>query len=397
MGANDQTTRSGIVPVPDEVEALVATAERSGARQLSGFLRDTNVRIRTCSDADAAFEDAALYPPGLIIIDERMGIELCERLKSNARTHFLPTIVCSEGRLGQGARTRAFAAGADAIFDETTPDAERRARTWALLRSHAILRRTEDRGKRIQGEAKDQQRWLGGFVHDLQNVVGSVQANFEYLARAQTAAMAMDPELADAAADTKVLFTQLLGGLRVVRDLERMEAGRFDLLKTDLPTRAWMADVESDLALHLDGDERARVTIDTPSSDDVVMGDREALRQALGLLIGFLMKLPPRGPVQVRVVSGGQEDVPRIEIVARSARLDGDLRARVFTPYAMGKARVPFAHGLGLALARGILELHGFAVALDEGVHEGIGLIVDLSSTAAASRSPASGSRRTVR
>ena len=396
MGANDQTTRSGIVPVPDEVEVLVATTERSGARQLTGFLRDESVRIRTCSDADAAFEEAALYPPGLVIIDEGLGVALCERLKSNVRTHFLPPVICAQERMGQGARTRAFSAGADAIFDETTPDTERRARVWALLRSHAIFRRTEARGRRIQGEAKDQQRWLGGFVHDLQNAVGSLQANFEFLARAKVQAAGADPELAEATADTKLLFSHLVGGLRVVRDLERLEGGRFELVKTALPTRIWLSDVERDLTVQLDEFDRARVVMGMPSSDHVLEGDREALRQALGLLIGFILKVPPRGSVEVRVSQDGQGPC-RIEIVAAAARLAEDLRPRIFTPYAQGKARVPFAHGLGLALARGILQLHGFSVALAGDEHEGLAFLIDLSPSNEPSRSMTSGSRRTVR
>ena len=58
---------------------------------------------------------------------------------------------------------------------------ERRTRLWSLLRSQTLYRQQEQK-RQAQGTVMKQQgRWLGSFVHDLQNAVGALQANFEFL------------------------------------------------------------------------------------------------------------------------------------------------------------------------------------------------------------------------
>ena len=83
------------------------------ARPLVSFLRAEGIRVQTASDADGAFEESLLHPPDVVLIDDRIqpagGIELCQRLKGNVRTHFGPTILCPLNDL-RAYRVRALAA-----------------------------------------------------------------------------------------------------------------------------------------------------------------------------------------------------------------------------------------------------------------------------------------------
>ena len=170
MLPNERTTRSEVVTLPGEVEALIAAPSRAVARPVVEFLKHERINVQLVVSADSAFEEALLHRPSIVLIDDRVppagGIELCQRLKSNTRTHFVPTILYAPSDVRQY-RLRALAAGADAIFVPGTDEQERRTRLWALLRTQAIYRRQEKK-QRSQGSAiQERRRWVGHFVHDL--------------------------------------------------------------------------------------------------------------------------------------------------------------------------------------------------------------------------------------
>jgi DNA-binding response OmpR family regulator len=115
MLPDERTTLSNTLALPSDVEALVAAPGRGVARPLITFLRSQGISVQTAGDSDSAFEEALLHPPDVILIDDRIlpagGIELCQRLKANIRTHFVPTIVFPLNDLRQF-RLRATADGA---------------------------------------------------------------------------------------------------------------------------------------------------------------------------------------------------------------------------------------------------------------------------------------------
>ncbi|HEV8150867.1 MAG TPA: hypothetical protein VGP61_11830, partial [Gemmatimonadales bacterium] len=97
MLPNERTTRSEVVTLPGEVEALIAAPSRAAARPMVDFLKKERINVQLVVSADSAFEEALLHRPNVVLIDDRVppagGIELCQRLKSNTRTHFVPTIL----------------------------------------------------------------------------------------------------------------------------------------------------------------------------------------------------------------------------------------------------------------------------------------------------------------
>ena len=162
----------------------MAVAGREQARPLVAFLKEQRLNVTLVQDADSAFEEAVLHRPNLVMIHQDLppsgAFEFCQRLKGNTRTHFLPTIVFASGS-AQATRTQAYAAGADAVFAAGDDLDERRARLWALLRTQALFRRHEKK-RESQGVAlRERGQWLGSFMHDLQNAVGALQANFDFL------------------------------------------------------------------------------------------------------------------------------------------------------------------------------------------------------------------------
>ena len=189
------------------------------------------VSVQTADDADAAFEEALLHPPDVVLIDDRMppagGVELCQRLKGNVRTHFVPVIVFALNDLRQF-RLRALAAGADAVFAPSTDAQERRTRLWALLRTRALLPRVER--KQRDAEAGDRRAaplavalparsaGAGGGAGRQRRLPGQVRAR-----RRATRAGATSTR---ASRTRRAVFEQLMATCARCMDYDRFETGQ---------------------------------------------------------------------------------------------------------------------------------------------------------------------------
>src|ERR1039457_140273 len=102
MLPNERTTRDEVAAVPGVVEGLIVAPDRECARPLLDFLRAEGVNVQVVNAVELGFEEALLHRPNVVIIDERIskagGVDLCERLKANSRTHFLPVILFAHGK-----------------------------------------------------------------------------------------------------------------------------------------------------------------------------------------------------------------------------------------------------------------------------------------------------------
>ena len=391
MLPNEATAPTEVATRPEEIEALVASPSRDAARPLVAFLRQEKLNVTVMSDADSTFEEALIHRPNLVVIDAALdpegGLELCRRLKSNGRTHFLPTIIHAGGHgSGRGdrwatpaARVAALQAGADALFSASDDIEEARARLWALLRSEALHRRQERRQK-LQGFAlKDRGRWLEGFVHDLQNAVGALQANFEFLGQTALARSAETSEdVSDCVRETRNLLQQLGRGLRTVQDFERFESGLVRPRHAVVALDELLAEVKEDVNWQLGPEGQARLHVQRGPESLTVLGDRDLLRQALSALATHLLRQPRTSELRAHLASGRAG--PTIVLASDAPAFPESDGERMFEPYARVSRRTGLAQGIALAHARAVLELHGGSVRAEEGPSGGAAFSVQLKS-----------------
>jgi CheY-like chemotaxis protein len=371
MLPNEETTRSDLSQRPNELEALLAVAGRDQARPIVAFLREQRLNVTLVQDADSAFEEAVLHRPNLVVVHQDLppsgAIELCERLKANTRTHFLPTIIFTSGS-NPATRARAFTAGADAVFSPGDAPEERHARLWALLRTQALFRRHE-RKRESQGLAlRERGQWLGSFMHDLQNAVGALQANFDFLTKVaggpgRGMGSVRPTDLTECRDETHALLQQLAHGLRTVQDYERFESGRIGLKEGLLAPGELLheacADVRSDggpahpPALHpLVVDDPVRLASPLP----LCTGDRDLLRRAFAALLRLLQRRPGTTTVRVTATRGGEG--VRFLLGCDGAPIDTTEVTQLFDPYAPAPRKGPIGERFELALARAIVEVH---------------------------------------
>jgi K+-sensing histidine kinase KdpD len=381
MLPNERTTRSEVVALPGEVEALIAAPTRAAARSLVDFLKAEGINVQLVVDADSAFEEALLHRPNVLLIDDRLppsgGVELCQRLKGNGRTHFLPAIILAQGD-GKQHRLRALSAGADAVFAPSTDEQERRARLWALLRTEA-LHRQQQRLQRTQGaEFRNRRRWVGGFVHDLQSAIGALQANFEYLGQCfRSKGRPSVADIEECQTDTAIVFRQVARGLRNVLDYERFESGRMALKEGPVSMGTLADEVRAELDWYAATAGKSLV-VERPGREPVLRGDGEQLKEAVISLASFVLHQPGNRHAVIKVQP--QPGLVRVSIGGDGERIDEQDRERIFEPYARAGGSATAGHGLGLALARVVVELHGGTIRVEDVQRAGSAFVIELPS-----------------
>ena len=378
MLPNARTTRNEVAASLGEIEALVAAKGRSEARSLVEFLRAENINVQVAGSADGAFEDALLHRPNVVFIDEHIspagGVDVCERLKGHPRTHFIPVIVCSGGDEAQ--RLAALGVGADAVFTPSVEALERRTRLWALLRSEALQRREEKKRLSQSTAIQTRRRWVRSLAHDLQNAIGAVQANFEFLAQEALSRGPIGPDMQECLQDSRSLFQELSRGLRTVLAFERFESESVTLREKPV-SLGELAHAARETLAWIAGSSGKSITIEEPGERQPVRGDVEYLREALTNLIAFTLRQAGNRLCRIRISS--QAGLCRVSVAGDQDRVPAELRERIFEPYAvLGQQQSLVGHGLGLALAQVIVEVHGGRIWVEDIPRGGTAFVIEL-------------------
>jgi K+-sensing histidine kinase KdpD len=317
-----------------------------------------------------------MHPPDVILVDDRIapsgGIELCQRLKGNVRTHFVPTIVLALSDL-RSFRTRALGAGADAVFSPSTDPQERRMRLWALLRTRALYRRLERRQRSQGTEIVERRRWLAYLLHDLQGSVAALSANVDYLSRfAPPAGDKRHQDFEEAVADAHTVFDQLMHSVRTVLDFDRFETGRLTIEAAPVLVGDLAAEILADLSHNpaLIG----QVGLDRAADELPVNVDSELIRR---VLVNLVMHCVRRGEGKTSVRVGRADGDVSVWVGCAGSTPTAAEKREMFEPYAQLHEK-PVGYGLGLALARAVVELHGGKIRVEDVIGGGVAFVFRL-------------------
>jgi signal transduction histidine kinase len=236
------------------------------------------------------------------------------------------------------------------------------ARSASLALENARLYRQAQRA--IQGRDEV----LSVVSHDLRNPVGRVRMAAELLLEAQPASAETRPGgaggdggSAGGSAGTLHLILRAADEMtRLIEDLldvARIEEGRLSLERGPVELSHLLDRLDE---AHAAAADRAGIewSVERPSSPVVVDIDAGRVLQALGNLIGNALKFTPEGGT-VRVVTEAEDDAVRTGVVDTGPGMEPEALAHVFDRFWQARKGDRRGAGLGLAIARGIIEGHG--------------------------------------
>ena len=159
-------------------------------------------------------------------------------------------------------------------------------------------------------------------------------------------------------------------------DVQRLEGGPLELALSEVDISSL---VRTQVALFSAESDKHWLELHLPDDPLVVEGDAGRLAQVFSNLISNAIKYSPDGgPVKV---SGEQENgIVRIHVSDEGFGIPPEAHDRIFTKFYRGAAaaRGIAGSGLGLALARSVVEAHGGSIDFESRVGEGTVFSVEL-------------------
>lgn len=317
--------------VPDEPSA-VAQAAKNGRSLLQAEIGDP----RWLGEALGAAEPAALRDIDAVSC-------MIVPLRARGRTVAVATLVSA----GSG---RHFGAADLALAEELATRA-------ALVVDNARLFEEA----RSASQARDE--LLAIVSHDLRNPLSSIALGAERLRSSPLDAKLV--KVGDVIYRASKRMERLVGDLV---DFEQMKLKRLRIEKRVQPA-APLALEAVELHEAIAKEKSIRLEADVPVVADVLC-DRERVLQVFSNILGNAIKFTPEGQ-SVKVLGRRVDGTVRFSIVDSGPGLPPDQLTHVFERFWQGAGAKPASLGLGLAIAKGIVEAHGGTIGAESELGKG--------------------------
>jgi K+-sensing histidine kinase KdpD len=268
---------------------------------------------------------------------------------------------------------------------------------WALLRTRALYRRIDRLQRNQRSEIVDRRQWLSHFLHDLKGQIGALSANIEYLTR--FAPDAGDPRRADfegSIDDTRGIFEQVKAAVRTVLDYDRFETGQLVPREDRFRLGEAAAEpIETLRRLAAMAERSVSLTGPPPERERALYGDRELVACAI-LNLGMAALRRSNAHSELAIEIAETDAGMRFRIASPGAPLQPNERHNIFAPYGRHAAGSAM-YGLGLALARALIELSQGTVWVEDVPTGGCAFVFELGWKRTSARAVRPGSRTQAR
>lgn len=322
--------------------------------------------------------------PQLVVCDVRLpdmsGIEVCRRLKHDPLTATIPVVQISATFVADGDAEEGLKGGADIYLTEPLEPRELETVVSVLLR----LRRTEDaalekeRAARAQAEeaTRLKDEFLANLSHELRTPMNII-IGWAHLLRAGPLNEEQKLRAAESIERAARSQAQLIEDLL---DVSRIVTGKFRLQMQDVDVASVLRVAVESLRLVAHA-KQVILTVAQPSAEVVVRGDPDRLQQVFWNLLSNAVKFTPAGGcVDVQLEQIGEN--ARIQVTDTGIGIATQFLPYVFDRFRQADSTSTRSHtgmGLGLAIVRHVVELHGGTVEADSaGENQGSRFIVTL-------------------
>jgi signal transduction histidine kinase len=216
--------------------------------------------------------------------------------------------------------------------------------------------------------ARAREQVLAVVSHDLKNPLGVIAGSAGMLEEL----IPDDPEhrverervaaIARSAGHMRRLVDDLL-------DLSALDAGRLHMELSPVSAEAVLGEVSRTLE-PLAGAQGVVLVVQAAAELPPVLADRDRLAQVLGNLIGNAVKFSPRGG-RVRVTAARADGAVECRVTDSGPGIDPAALPHVFDRFWQAPGAARRGHGLGLAIARAIVEAHGGRIDVRSAPGEG--------------------------
>jgi signal transduction histidine kinase len=348
-----------------DAEVLIVDDDADNRFLLRELLATEGCNIIEATDGAEALDRVAEHLPDAVLLDVLMpgmdGLEVCRRLRADARTAALPVILVTAQR-GREDRLAGIAAGASDFLTKPVDIADLRLRVRNAVATKRLYDRVEREYQRTKELEQHRDSLVHMLVHDLRSPLTGIVCDLELLEH--EGQRTLHPSFM-AGVSGAIKSAQILSGMITsILEVNRLESGAMplSLMETDI------VDVVREARTAL-GSAALRVRVENGGgpTHPTVPCDPELIRRVvLNLLSNAIDYSPPEEPVTVKV--GRRNGSVRITVSDRGPGIPTEHHSHVFQKFGQveknGHPRKT-SSGLGLAFCRLAVEAHAGRIGVE--------------------------------
>lgn len=357
----------------DPVKFLLVDDLDENLLALEALLTREGLVLHKARSGEEALELMLRNEYALALLDVQMpgmdGFELAEFMRANDRSRHIPIIFVTAGTGDASRRFRGYEAGAVDFIQKPIEADILRSKSDVFLdlynqRRQIVAQRDELVSLSAALQAADQQknRFLAVLAHELRNPLAVLSSGLNILDRCQNGTDASEVRLS--MRQNLAHVTRLVDDLL---DINRIERGKISLRK-----EALRLDEALPAALDLAGPAIAaanhRLVVELPDKPITLEADRARFIQIVSNIVGNAARYTPKGgEIAVRVSSSDGHAI--IEISDNGIGIPPEQQSRIFDMFEQsdnGLGVVGDGLGIGLALVKQLVELHGGEIRLQK-------------------------------
>lgn len=354
----------GHILVLEDDEGVAALERRRLER--AGYL------VQVVADADAAREQLALRKFDLVVLDYQLGqagsgLDLYTQLREAG--HQLPAVLVT-GRTDEAVLIEAIRSGVHDFVPKRTDYLDILVNTINRVMDRVRNERQAALAAALAKADEHKNAFLAQLAHELRNPLGPVLSAAQVLRLSQASGQT-PTEMIDVIERQVKLMSRLIDDLM---DVSRISRGKILLRNERFDLRELIAGLIEDYRQRFE-EARIELVADLPNRPALVHGDPTRIAQAIGNLLGNAQKFTPTGGrVTATLAVAGNPARAQFTLRDTGVGMDRESLQRVFEAFVQAEHTLEQSRGglgLGLALVKGLVELHGGDVRAESA---GIGL-----------------------
>jgi len=355
----------------DSIYFLLVDDLQENLLALEALLQRDQLVCLKASSGDEALELLLRHDVALALLDVQMpgmdGFQLAEFMRGAEVSRHVPIIFLTAGTSDRQRRFRGYEAGAVDFLEKPIEADVLRSKANVFFDLHRQRRQIMAQRDELEAYAealktvdRHKNEFLAVLGHEIRNPVMALSAGLHFLRRGK------EPQRSGEI--YAQMERQVAHLTRLVDDM--LDISRIDQGKVALKTERISLQSVVDFALeasrpHIEA-ARHVLTVDMPPETVWLHADHTRLAQVVSNLLNNAAKYtPPGGAIRLaaRTVSGMAE----IEVTDSGIGIPPEMQTKIFDLFAQVKSPTERAQeglGIGLALGKQLVELHGGTIAL---------------------------------
>jgi len=349
-------------------------------------LLEPSFDVEAVANGEEALRAARERRPGLILSDAMMpflgGFGLLREVRADPGLRAVPFILLS-ARAGEEASVEGLEAGADDYLVKPFGSRELLARVrsnleLARMREEAV--RQEARATSLSEAVRARDDFLSVASHELKTPLAAFQLHLEVIRRglSRESEERLGPRITQAGRQVQ----RLASLVNVLLDVSQLSTGRLQLTLDTLDLSALVAETVARMQEEL---TRAGMQV-TLTAEPTLVGvyDRLRIEQVVTNLLSNAVKYGGGRPIEVSLERTGPR--ARLSVTDHGIGINPEDRARIFERFERAVSIRKYGGlGLGLWIARQVVEAHGGSIAVGDTPGGGSTFTVELPAGAPAS------------